>query len=103
MDMHGILEAAQNLQREMARVRDELEHRTVEAQAGGGMVTVTASGQQVILSVRIEQSVIDPNEQGMLQDLVVAAVNAALHKSQELAKAELAKVTGGLPLPPGMF
>ena len=103
MDMHGILEAAQNLQREIARVQEELAQKTVEAQAGGGMVTVTANGRQEILSIRIEPSVIDPHEQGMLQDLVVAAVNLALRKAQELAQQEIAKVTGGLPLPPGML
>ena len=103
MDMHGILEAAQNLQREIARVQEELAGKSVEAQAGGGMVTVTASGRQEILSVRIEPGVIDPQEQGMLQDLVVAAVNLALRKAQELAQQEISKVTGGLPLPPGML
>jgi hypothetical protein len=103
MDMHGILEAAQSIQREIARVQEELAQRTVEAQAGGGMVTVTANGRQEIMSIRIEPGVIDPQEQGMLQDLVVAAVNLALRKAQELAQQEIAKVTGGLPLPPGML
>jgi len=102
-DMQGILEAAQRLQSEIARVQEELAGKSVEAQAGGGMVTVVASGRQEILAVRIEKSVIDPNEQGMLQDLVVAAVNLALRKSQELAQSELAKVTGGMPLPPGIL
>jgi hypothetical protein len=102
-DMQGILEAAQRLQSEIARVQEELNHKRVEAQAGGGMVTVVASGRQEILAVRIEKSVIDPSEPGMLQDLVVAAVNLALKKSQELAQSELAKVTGGMPLPPGLL
>ncbi len=103
MDMSGILQAAQNIQRELARVQEELQHKTVEAQAGGGMVTVTASGRQEILAIRIERTVIDPNEQGMLQDLVVAAVNLALRKSQELAQQEVSKVTGGMPLPTGLL
>jgi hypothetical protein len=102
-DMQGILEAAQRLQTEIARVQEELAGKTVEAQAGGGMVTVVASGRQEIVAVRIEKSVIDSNEQGMLQDLVVAAVNLALRKSQELAQAEIAKVTGGMPLPTGLL
>jgi hypothetical protein len=101
-DMQGILEAAQRLQSELQRVQGELANKSVEAQAGGGMVTVTASGSQEILAVRIEKAVIDPNEQGMLQDLIVAAVNLALQKSRDLAKDEMAKVTGGM-LPPGMF
>jgi nucleoid-associated protein EbfC len=102
-DLQGILEAAQRLQSEIARVQEELGTKSVEAQAGGGMVTVVASGSQEILAVRIEKSVIDPNEQGMLQDLVVAAVNLALQKSKELAKSELGKVTGGMPLPAGLL
>ncbi len=102
-DMQGILEAAQRLQSEIARVQEELAGQSVEAQAGGGMVTVVASGRQEILAVRIEKSVIDPNEQGMLQDLIVAAVNLALRKSQELAQSEISKVTGGMPLPPGLL
>ncbi len=102
-DMQGILEAAQRLQSEIARVQEELATKSVEASAGGGMVTVVCSGRQEILAVRIEKSVIDPGEQGMLQDLVVAAVNLALHKSQELAQSEIAKVTGGMPLPTGLL
>jgi len=102
-DMQGILEAAQRLQSEIARVQEELATKSVEAQAGGGMVTAVASGQQELLSVRIEKSVIDPGEQGMLQDLIVAAVNLALKKSKELAQGEIAKVTGGMPLPAGLL
>ena len=102
-DMQGILEAAQRLQSEIARVQEELAGKTVEAQAGGGMVTAVCSGRQELVAVRIEKSVIDPHEQGMLQDLVVAAVNLALRKSQELAQAEIAKVTGGMPLPTGIL
>jgi nucleoid-associated protein EbfC len=102
-DMQGILEAAQRLQSEIQRVQGELAGKSVEAQAGGGMVTVIASGQKEILAVRIEKSVIDPNEQGMLQDLIVAAVNLALRKAQELAKSEIEKVTGGMPLPTGLL
>jgi DNA-binding YbaB/EbfC family protein len=103
MDMHGILEAAQNLQREIARVQEELAAKSVEAQAGGGMVTAVVSGRQELMSLRIEKAVIDPNDQGMLQDLIVAAVNLGLRKSQELAQQEIAKVTGGVPLPPGVL
>jgi len=102
-DMQGILEAAKRLQEEIARVQAELAGRTVEAQAGGGMVTAVVSGRQELVALRIEPSVIDPAEQGMLQDLVVAAVNLGLRKAHELAQAELSKVTGGMPLPPGLL
>jgi DNA-binding YbaB/EbfC family protein len=101
--MQGILEAAKRLQEEIARVQAELAGRTVEAQAGGGMVTAVVSGRQELVALRIEPAAIDPAEQGMLQDLVVAAVNLALRKAHELAQAELSKVTGGLPLPPGLL
>ena len=95
LDVRSMGQFFEKMQREIAELK-------VEGSAGGGMVTVTATGRQEIVAIRIEPSVIDPTEQGMLQDLVVAAVNLALRKSQELAQQELAKVTGGMPLP-GLF
>ena len=93
------MEAAQRMQREMARVQELLATTRVEAAAGGGMVTVVANGRMEILEVRIEPSVVDPKDVGMLQDLVTAAVNQALQKARDTAQGELAKVTGGMSLP----
>jgi DNA-binding YbaB/EbfC family protein len=89
-----LLQTAQRVQEELSRVQNELAQKRVEGSAGGGMVVVVANGRQQVLSVRIEKEVVDPEEVGMLQDLVVAAVNKALAESSELAKQEMAKVTG---------
>jgi nucleoid-associated protein EbfC len=104
-DLGGLMQAAQNMQREMQRIQEELGAKKVEASAGGGMVTVVANGQMQLVSVKIDPTVVDPKDVGMLQDLVTAAVNQALAKAKELANSEMAKVAGGMQLPgmPGLF
>ena len=94
-----LMKQAQKMQQQMAKIQEEMSSRTVEASAGGGMVTVTANGKQQILSVRIEPQVVDPNDVDMLQDLVAAAVNEALKKAQDMMTEEMSKVTGGLQIP----
>ncbi len=94
-----LMKQAQKMQAQMAKMQEELADRTVEASAGGGMVSVTANGKQQIVSIRIEPEVVDPQDVDMLQDLVVAAVNEALKKSQEMVSEEMAKITGGLQIP----
>ena len=94
-----LMKQAQKMQAQMAKVQEELASRTVEATAGGGMVSVTADGKQQIVSIRIEPEVVDPQDVEMLQDLVVAAVNEALKKSQEMVAEEMSKITGGLQIP----
>lgn len=94
-----MMKQAQRMQAQILKIQEEMASRTVEASAGGGMVTVTANGKQEVLSVRIEPQVVDPQDVEMLQDLVTAAVNEALKKAQELVAEEMAKVTGGLPIP----
>lgn len=95
------------LQEKMAKMQEDLAGKTVESSAGGGMVTVIANGRQEVMSLRIDPQVIDPQDVEMLQDLVVAAVNDALRRSQELAASEMGKLTGGLNIPglkiPGLF
>ncbi len=98
-DFQSVLKQAQEMQARLARLHEEMAEKTVEASAGGGMVTVTANGRQEILSVRIEKEVISPEETGLLQDLVRAAVNEALARSREMMAAGMAKITGGLNLP----
>ena len=104
-DLGGLMEAAQRMQREIQRVQDELGEKRVEASAGGGMVNVVANGRMEIVQIRVEPSVIDPKDVGMLEDLLTAAINQALTKAKELAQQELAKVTGGLGVPgmPSLF
>ncbi len=98
----NIMKQAQKMQQEMAKIQEELAHKKVEATSGGGMVTVEANGQQEILSIKIDPEVINPDDKEMLEDLVLSAVNEASRKAKDLMKSELAKVTGGLSLPPGI-
>ena len=95
----NIMKQAQKMQAQMAKVQEELAQKTVEASAGGGMVTVVVTGKQEIMSVTIEPEVIDASDKEMLQDLVVAAVNEGLRKSQEMVAEEMKKITGGLQIP----
>ncbi len=99
MDMSSIMQQAQQMQQNMARIQEELAHKQVIGSAGGGMVTVTANGKSEILSIVIERAVIVEKEADMLQDLIVAATNDALRKAREMGKAEMGKLTGGLNLP----
>ena len=94
-----MMKQAQKMQAQILKIQEEMGARTVEASSGGGMVTVTANGKQEILSIRIEPEVVDAEDVEMLQDLVVAAVNEALKKAQEMVAEEMAKVTGGMQLP----
>lgn len=98
----NIMKQAQMMQQKMARLQEELAQRTVEATAGGGMVTAVANGKQQLVSLKIEKDVVDPSDIDMLQDLVLAAANEALKKSQDMMQEEMGKITGGLNIP-GMF
>ena len=98
----NIMKHAQQMQAKIARVQQELETKEVEATAGGGMVTARANGKQQLLDLKIEKDVVDPEDIEMLQDLVLAAVNEAIKKSQEMIQSEMSKVTGGMNIP-GMF
>ena len=94
-----LMKKAQEMKASMDRLQEELATKEVEAGAGGGMVTVRATGSQEITSIDIDPSVIDPEEKEMLQDLVQAAVNEALRKSKDMMQEEMGKITGGLPVP----
>ncbi len=103
-DMGNLLKQAQQFQTKIAKLQEELEDRMVEASAGGGMVTVVVSGRQEIVSIKIEPEVINSDEQEMLQDLILAAVNDGLSKAKEMVNEEMGKLTRGLNLPhiPGL-
>ena len=98
-NMSKMLKQAQQLQAKMADMQEKLQSKTVEATAGGGMVTVVATCGQQIESIRIKPEVVNGDDVEMLEDLVTAAVNEALRKAQETAAAEMAKLTGGLNIP----
>jgi DNA-binding YbaB/EbfC family protein len=98
-NMANMMKQAQKLQAKMMRLQEEMAEKTVESASGGGMVKVVANGRQQIVSVSIEKEVVDPDDVEMLQDLVLAAVNDALAKSQEMVTAEMSKLTGGMNIP----
>ncbi len=96
MGMGDIMKQAQKMQEKMQKIQDELADLQVEATSGGGMVTVVANGKQEVMEVRIDKQVVDPEDVEMLEDLVVAAVNQAMEKAQELANEEMGKAAGGM-------
>jgi len=100
-ELQKLFKEVQRMQKRMEEVSKELETRTVTAQVGGGMVKITANGKQEIISIEIEEELLKPEEREMLQDLIVAGVNEALKRAKEMVEEELAKITGGLALPPG--
>jgi len=104
-NMGNLLKQAQQFQTRMAKLQEELGERTMEASAGGGMVTVVANGRQEILSIKIDPEVIHPEEVEMLQDLILAAVNDALSRAKNMVNEEMGKLTQGLNLPniPGLI
>jgi hypothetical protein len=97
--MGNMMKQAQKLQSKMLKLQEELAEKTVETASGGGMVKVVANGRQQIVSIQIEEEVIDPDDVEMLQDLILAAINDALAKSQEMVSGEMSKLTGGINIP----
>ena len=104
-NMGQIMKQAQQFQSKIAKLQEELGDETVEASSGGGMVTVIANGRQEIVSIEIDQEVIDPNDAEMLQDLIMAAVNDALSRAKEMVNEEMGKLTKGMNIPgmPGLL
>jgi DNA-binding YbaB/EbfC family protein len=93
------MKQAKKMQEQIGQIQQELEMKTIEAQAGGGMVRVIVNGKFNIVSIKIEKDVVNPEDIEMLQDLIAAAVNEGIRKAQEMASAEMAKITGGLGIP----
>jgi len=104
-DLGNLVQLAKDMQAKVAVAQEDLAKMTCEASSGGGMVTAVVNGQYEVVSVVIEKEVVDPADVGMLQDLIVAAVNQAMTKVRELAKQEMSKLTGGLNIPgmPNLF
>jgi len=95
----NIMKQAKKMQERMMQLQEELAARTVEATAGGGMVMVTVNGKFEVLALKIDREVVNAEDVDMLQDLVMAAVNEGVRKAQEMAAAEMGKVTGGMQIP----
>ena len=98
----GILRQAQKLQERLVKAEEELENTTLEASSGGGAVTVVITGQQRVCSVKISPEAVDPEDVGLLEDLVLTAVNEAIEKAKGLAASHLGAISSGLKIP-GLF
>ena len=102
-NMGNLLKQAQKMQKDMAKLQEELEQKTVEATVGGGAVTVVVSGKKELKEINIKPEVVDPDDVEMLQDLILAAVNEAMRKADDMVSSEMSKITGGLGSLPGLF
>jgi DNA-binding YbaB/EbfC family protein len=102
MSFGNLAKMAAQMQAEMARVQTELDELTLEGTAGGGAVTAVVNGRQELVSLRIDPEVVDADDVEMLQDLVTAAVNDGLRLAKQTAEEKMARVTGGMKLPPGL-
>lgn len=95
-NMNDMMRQVQKMQADMEKAQEELKHETVEASAGGGMVSVKVSGELEVLSLEIDPDAVDPEDVELLQDMVQAAVNEAMRSAQEMAASKMGAVTGGL-------
>src|SRR5690554_5012519 len=102
-NMNNLMKQAKKMQDQMVKMQEELEEKTVEASVGGGVVTVVVSGKKEIVSIDIKPEAVDPDDIEMLQDLIMAAVNEAVRKADEMVESEMSKITGGLGGMPGLF
>ncbi len=100
--MGGLFQQAQKMQKDLKAVQDDLKQRIVSGESGGGMVKVYANGSQEVVKVEIEPEAVDPDDVGMLEDLLLVAIKSSLEKAKELSREEMGRVTGGLDLP-GLF
>ena len=101
-DLMGMMKKAQEMQAKMAEMQDSLGNVVVEGRAGAGLVTVSLSGKGELMGIKIDPSLLKPEDAEMLEDLIVAAHNDAKTKAEEEAARQMSEVTAGLPLPPGM-
>lgn len=104
-NMQKMMKQVQKMQADMAKLQDELGDKTIEVSAGGGAVKIVMTGKQEVKDIIVDPEILNPDEVDMVQDLLIAAFNEALRKSQDMASQEMGKITGGLKMPgmPGMF
>ena len=98
-NMNQLMKQAKKMQEQMAKLQEELEQKTVEASAGGGVVTVVANGKKEVTEIRIAPEAVDPDDVEMLQDLIMAAVNEALRQAEEMVQSEMNKSPEACPYP----
>jgi len=97
--MNKMIKQAKQVQEKIVKMQEELREREIEASSGGGAVTVKVNGKQELVSIQIKPEAVDPDDLEMLEDLVLAAVNEGVRKSQEMVSNEMAKITGGFNIP----
>ena len=97
--MAGLMKQAQKMQKELKAVQEDLKQRTVVGESGSGLVKVYASGQQEVLKIEIDPQAVDPDDADLLEDLILVAVQQALHKAKELSEKETSRITGGMSFP----
>lgn len=102
-NMANLMKQAQKMQKDMEKMQDELKEKTVEASAGGGAITVVVTGKKELKEIIIKPEVVDPDDVEMLQDLILAAMNEALRKADEMVNGEMGKISGGLGGFGGLF
>lgn len=102
MNMNKLMKQAQQMQAKMKKMQEEMEDRTKEATAGGGVVKVVVNGKQELVDLEIDPEAVDPEDVEMLEDLILAAVNEGMREMQEEVNSEMSKLTGGMNIP-GMF
>ncbi|HET6407545.1 MAG TPA: YbaB/EbfC family nucleoid-associated protein [Chthoniobacteraceae bacterium] len=102
MNLKKMMQQAQKMQEQMLQAQNELADKTVTATAGGGKVTVVATGAGDVVSIKISKDVVDPEDVEMLEDLVLTGVKKAIEEGKAMAQAEMGKLTSGMGLPPGL-
>lgn len=101
-DIGGFFKQAQEMQSKMAEIQNELANKTVEVSTGGGLVQMTANGLNEVVSVKVDEELINMKDKAILEDLIAGAVNELHRKTKELAQEEMTKITGGIKIP-GLF
>lgn len=101
-NMNNLMKQAQKMQKQMEDMQSELENQKVEATVGGGAVTAVVSGKKELVEIKLQEDVVDPDDIEMLQDLIMASVNEALRKADDMANKQMSKITGGMNMPGGL-
>ena len=103
MNINKMMKQAQMMQEKIAQAQAELADKTVEVTAGGGKLTVVANGAGDLVSIKISKDIVDPEDVEMLEDLILGGINQAISQGRDLAQKEMAKITAGMGLPPGLM
>lgn len=101
--MAGMMKKVKKMQEDMQQMQEDLKRKTTEVTAGGGAIRLVMNGEKQVTELHIDPSVLVPEEADILEDLVMAAVNEAVRKIDDIANREMSKLTGGMGLPPGLF